>query len=204
MLLNSNQSKMEVRPFQERDIPQASRMTYDYWSGELPDNSRGIKQVIYEYMVSYYDRNRELSFCVTVAGELKGFLLAFQKSDNNQNRNWLLSELERFNPEERKLALEYDRYYQYNGTKTKEYLAESDAILGLFVSTQKGCGEQLLNRFFLQCKQKSIHNVYLWTDMSCNYNYYYRNNFEEVTHFTNKELFDGDSLETIIFKKQLN
>lgn len=194
---------MEVRQFEEKDIKEAGRLAYEYWSEELPDSEEQIKRIIYEYMVRYYDRNRELSFSVTVNGELNGFLLAFQQSDNNRNRKWLLSELEPFSPEKQKLALEYERYYQHNGAKTKEYLAENDALVGLFVSNRRGCGKLLLDTLFKRCKQRSIPLVYLWTDMSCNYNYYYRNNFEEVSHFISTELFDGELLETLIFRKQL-
>lgn len=59
----------------------------------------------------------------------------------------------------------------------------NDVIVGLFVSTRKGCGKRLLAELLYASEQKGIHHLYLWTDMSCNYNYYYRNNFEEVAHF---------------------
>lgn len=173
---------MEIRQFEDKDIKDAGRLAYEYWSGELPDSGTEIKEVIYEYMVRHYDRNRELSFSVTADGELRGFLLAFQQSDDNQSMEWLLSELERFSPEEQKLALEYHAYYAYNGEKTKEYLVGNEAIVGLYFSTQKGCGGMLLNQLLYICKQRGIPSIYLWTDMSCNYNYYYRNNFEEVVH----------------------
>lgn len=195
---------MEIRHFEDKDIREASRMVYEYWSDELPDNSREIKQVIYEYMVRYYDRNREMSYSAIVDGELMGFLLAFKKLDSNGNKGWLLSELENHSMEERALALEYEIYYGYNGKKTENCFVGNGVMIGLFVSVRKGCGEKLLASLYQKCKQKNISDVYLWTDMSCSYNYYYRNNFEEVDHFTTTDLFDGETLETIIFKKSVN
>lgn len=192
---------MEVRHFEDKDIKEAGRLAYEYWSGELPDNGEAIKRVIYEYMVRYYDRNRNFSFSITDDGELKGFILAFQKNDYTNCMDWLSSEMVKFSIPEQKLALDYDSYYQYNGTKTKEFIEINDMIVGLFVSNQRGYGKKLLTKLLDTCKQKNIQNLYLWTDMSCNYNYYYCNNFEEVTRFMTTHLFGGERLEMIIFKK---
>lgn len=192
---------MEVRHFEDKDIKEAGRLAYEYWSGELPDNGEAIKRVIYEYMVRYYDRNRTLSFSITDKGVLKGFILAFRKNDSATGSDWLSSELSKFSMPEQELALEYDDYYQYNGTKTKELIGMNDTVVGLFVSAQRGCGKKLLARLLDTCKLNSIQNLYLWTDMSCNYNYYYCNNFEEVTRFETTDLFGGERLEMIIFRK---
>lgn len=177
-------------------------MAYECWSNELPGQcSRQIKQIIYEYMVRYYDRNRGYSFSAVVGDQLKGFLLAFQQSDSNINRNWLLSRLRDYPADVQQLAFEYERYYEYNGKKAKECHAGNGMMIGLFISAQKGCGEKLLSALYQKCTQMGIRHVYLWTDMSCNYNYYYHHDFEELSQFTTTDLFDGEILKTIIFRK---
>lgn len=194
---------MEIRHFENKDVQEAGRLAYNYWSNEVTEGSERFKRAIYEYMARYYDRNRGLSFSITEGEELKGFLLAFHKSEGDEHWawDWLEGEMATFEPEEKALALEFKRYFNFNAGRMKEYLADDDVILGLFVSTIKGGGKLLFQRISERCRQMNVPNVFLWTDTTCNYNYYYHNNFKEVTRFDTNELFEEVALKTIIFKK---
>lgn len=193
---------MKIRQFEDRDLKEAEEIAYNYWSKEIPEENEKLKRMIYEYMVRYYDRNREFSFCIEDQ-DLKGFLLAFRKSDQNDHNAWLHENLRSFTTEEKALVMEYKAYFDYNGNKMKEHMHDNDIIIGLFISSEKGGGKILFQNLRKQCELQHIANVFLWTDTTCNYKYYYHNNFEEIARTNAIELFEDIDLETIIFKKQL-
>lgn len=196
---------MKIRQFKDTDLKEAGEMAYNYWSDEVPQGSDELKHIIYEYMVRYYDRNRALSYSIENENGLKGFLLTFRKSDLNRQTDWLQKKQEYLSQEEKALVIGYQSYLDYNGHKIKEYIHDNAIILGLFISTEKGGGKMLFQHLQEECKLQNIANAYLWTDTTCNFNYYYHNNFEEITRFDTNELFKDENfnLTTILFKKKL-
>ena len=53
---------MLIRKFQETDVHAAGQMAYDTWSYELDGVGNDLNRFIHEYMVRYYDTNRQYSF----------------------------------------------------------------------------------------------------------------------------------------------
>lgn len=78
---------------------------------------------------------------------------------------------------------------------------DDDIMLGLFISIQKGCGRMLLKKLVQDCKKKNIRNIYLWSDTTCDYDYYLKNNFElqnEINSILNKK-----EITVFIYKKSV-
>lgn len=102
---------------------------------------------------------------------------------------------------EQEIAFDLFNYLEVCGKELKNIINNDDIILGLFVSIQKGCGKQLLSKLVETCKQKNMKNIYLWTDTTCDYEYYRKNNFvlqKEIKSFVN-----GKSITTLIYKKSI-
>ena len=96
---------MLIRKFQETDVHAAGQMAYDTWSYELNGVGHDLNRFIHEYMVRYYDTNRQYSFSL-LDQSLNAFLLAGFKTDQAGCNKWFENTLSRFLPEEKEVALE--------------------------------------------------------------------------------------------------
>ncbi|WP_288637924.1 hypothetical protein [uncultured Oxalobacter sp.] len=194
---------MLIRKFQETDVHAAGQMAYDTWSYELNGVGHDLNRFIHEYMVRYYDTNRQYSFSL-VDQSLNAFLLAGFKTDQAGCNKWFENTLSRFLPEEKEVALEYRDYLSRNGSAVKKYMKDGDIMMNLFMSKGGGTGRRLLTSFEALCRKNAVENIFLWADVTCNYSYYEKNGFEILERFGNRTPVDIGCLDTYIFKKRLN
>lgn len=191
---------MHIRNFTDKDIFQASKLAKLTWGDFYTQESEELQNLIYNFMVEYYDLNRRYSFSI-LDNELKGFLLAFRKIDCYKMNDFeaLVKALE--NPVEQKIAFDLLNYLEVCGNELKNIINDDDIILGLFVSTQKGCGKQLLAKLVETCKENNKKNVYLWTDTTCDYEYYKKNGFVLLKEI--ESLVNGKQIKTLIYQKSI-
>ncbi|CAF1145129.1 unnamed protein product [Adineta steineri] len=83
----------------------------------------------------------------------------------------------------------------------EKYCENFDSELNLFVLSKElqgqGYGKQLMNNFIEFCKiQGKIHNIFLWTDISCNYGFYEHYGFRLYKQFYDDRLTDHDDKRT--------
>lgn len=100
---------------------------------------------------------------------------------------------------EAKTAIELADYLEACGKEVKEVMQDTDIMTGLFISCQKGGGKMLLSKLVETCKENNIKNIYLWTDTTCDYDYYSKNKFELVKEA--ETTVNNKVLKTIIYKK---
>ena len=192
---------MTIRPFTDDDIAAAAAMSFDAWSFEMPDERRDFKLFIYEYIIRFYDINRNYSFAYTDADGVQAVLLAGFKNDTNSHVGWFADKLHGCAPRERQIALQYKQYLEFNGQALKEHAAENDMLLNLFISRKPGCGGLLLEKLETCCQTDKIRHIYLWSDGTCNLHYYAKRGFARLKQFYNRILLT-EPLETIIYVKK--
>lgn len=191
---------MHIRTFENKDIIQASKLAKLTWGDFYTHESEELQNLIYSFMVEYYDLNRQYSFSI-LDNELKGFLLAFCKTDCYKPKDFNARVNNLKNTAEQKIAFDLFNYLEICGNEIKNIINNDDIILGLFVSIQKGCGQQLLAKLVETCKAKNIKNIYLWTDTTCDYEYYKKNNFVLLKEI--KSLVNGKLIKTLIYQKNI-
>lgn len=191
-----------IRNFENSDIVEACAVSHLTWGDFYTDESDELQNIIYEFMVEYYDLNREFSFSCIDDG-FKGFILAACKGDKNNSFETLSSRVQSLkNEKEQKTALELFEYLEACGRSVKSEMNADDVMLGLFVSLQRGCGRKLFEKLVETCRQRGMKNIYLWTDTTCDYTYYRKNNFVLVKDVLNK--VNGREIETLIYKKEVS
>lgn len=184
---------MKIRNFQDEDIKTAINLSHLVWGNFYESENSKIQNLIYEFTVKYYDLNRNFSYSISSYEDVKGFLLAAEKRDKNKSINILEEMIKSIDDEEQTKILSdmYD-FLQNCGYETKKLMNEDDIMLGLFVSTQKGGGKKLLSELVKDCRNRKFKNIYLWSDTTCDYDYYQKHNFETVkkieTVLNNKEI----------------
>lgn len=189
---------MEVRHFLDTDIEHASKIAYKVWGDLYTRESDELQNLIYEFMVHYYDLNRDFSFSI-FDEKLNGFLFAASKHDKNNSYEGYLENLKKLDEKEQKIGKDLLEYLNECGKAVKEQMNDDDIMLGLFISQEKGCGKALLTKLTDTCKEKNIKNIYLWTDTTCDHDYYDKNNFTLVNEV--ETLVNGQKIRTIIYKK---
>lgn len=191
---------MHIRTFADTDITQASKLAKLAWGDFYTQESEELQNLIYNFLVEYYDLNRKYSFSI-LDDELKGFLLAFTK--NNIYKPAKFKDKLKFlkSEAEQKIAIELFNYLETCGNELKNIVNYDDIILGLFISVKKGCGKQLLAKLVETCKEKNMKNIYLWTDTTCNYEYYKKNDFVLLKEI--ESIVNSKPIKTLIYKKSV-
>lgn len=191
-----------IRNFEDKDIEEASKIAHLTWGNFYMQESQELQNLIYEFMVQYYDLNRKFSFAAIDNG-FKGFLLAGCKVDKNNSYKDFIKQTQTLkNDTEREIALGLLDYLELCGSEVKKIMAEDDIMLCLFVSVQKGFGRELLAKLTETCIENGIKNIFLWSDTTCDYEYYSKNNFILVKEV--KNILNGKPVTTVIYKKELS
>ena len=66
---------------------------------------------------------------------------------------------------------------------TLSEMSHEDVKLSLFISLKKGYGQELLNTIVQEFRKHNFKKMYLWTDTSCNHDYYPNHGFTLATKY---------------------
>ena len=191
---------MIVRNFTDIDIESASKITNLVWGDLYANESKELQKVIYDFTLKYYYLNNRFSFALDDEG-LKGLIFASLKTDKNNSIENFKTEIQTLSDNDKITTLNLLDYVENTGREVKNAMGEDDLMMGLFISTQKGGGRMLLSKLVETAKENGIKNIYLWTDTTCDYDYYQKNKFtcfKEIESCVNNK-----KINTLIFKKEI-
>lgn len=192
---------MIVRNFKNSDIEEASQITHLVWGDLYAKESKKLQQIIYDFTLEYYYLNKNFSFALDENG-LCGLLFASLKTDKNLVTDEYKNKISTFNKKDRKTILNLFDYVENTGKEVKKVMNDDDLMMGLFISTQKGGGKMLLSKLKETAINNGIKNIYLWTDTTCDFDYYQKNNFTLVKEF--ECIVNNQKINTLIFNKPLS
>lgn len=78
---------------------------------------------------------------------------------------------------------------------------DDDLYLGLLASLKKGSGSKLITKIKEIAKNNNIKHLYLWTDETCNYQYYEKHKFIFVEEYDTN--LCGNNFKTFIYRVDL-
>lgn len=191
---------MIVRKFLTDDIKEASKISHLVWGDLYKCENFDLQKFIYDFTIEYYYLNKDFSFALDEKG-LCGLLFASLKTDKNTVLNDYKNKLQSLNHNDKQKALNLIEYVENTGKEVKKVMSDNDFMLGLFISTQKGGGKMLLSQLYKTAITKGIKNIYLWTDTTCDFDYYQKNNFTLVKQFDCT--VNNQNINTLIFKKEI-
>lgn len=188
-----------IRKYENKDFKKIEEITRKCWSDEV-EMSLELKQFIYNFLVKYYLYNNE--YCLVNEDEkINAFLLANLKSEKNNSLEIFKKDVKNLSSNDQINAKIYLDYIEYNHQKVLKYMHNNDLYLGLLASVKKGTGSKLINKIKEIAIKNKIKNLYLWTDETCNYEYYEKHNFTFVEEY---EIFLYDTkIKTLIYKVSL-
>ena len=158
-----------------------------------------------EYIIRYGWYGAPYAFKITDKGKMTGCILAGNiKQDNGYNK-WIDGLMPTFNDKEREAALALHDYFGKISPKVYHHMqADKDLYLSFFLSSVQGCGKQLLAEVVALAKRDGYEKLYLWTDSSCNHDYYAHHGFEKVAEFKSDEWkTNSNDYLTYIYRRSL-
>lgn len=191
---------MEIHRFTEAHLEQAAEIAAGHWGKETPSVAAQDHPLLFNYLVRYYFHPESaFSLAAVENGVLCGFLLAHLKSaGTNRAGEWLEP---RLTPENRPAFERYCAYIDGNCAREMRAAGDREIILSLFASRRKGCGGLLMREFETACRASGVPSMVLWTDETCDFDWYSRNGFEEAARAPTFPALDGRQLTTYIFRK---
>lgn len=189
-----------LRDFESGDLDRAGEIACSLWRGEAGFVPDAMQQKLYGYLVRYYHTPESPFSCaVTFKGKLCAFLLAAAEKHSAESADsWLHEQL---SPGESEIFERYKAYLDGNKYAEEKLLQKNEVLLLLFCSIQKGCGALLMEEFLGRCRKNGISSMLLWTDDTCDFQWYQRNGFTEVARFPANPTLPGQQLTTFIFRK---
>ncbi len=196
---------LTISAFGEGDLAEAGAIACRQWQGEIPALPDALAVRLYDYLVRYYHhRESPFNFAARDAsGKLAGFLLASPPVPDAGRgaETWIAARLQR--EEERAFHRDYFRYLEHNRlAELQDARPAGELILLLFFSIRKGTGRALLAELERRSRESGIVSWLLWTDETCDFDYYDRHGFTEVRRFPGAELA-GKRFLTYLFRKEL-
>lgn len=182
--------------FDDTNISKILDVVAPDWSP--PDADMEFKRFYAEYTVrhniwdakySMQATDNQGNFLAACFAGLKDAHQGLEKADK-----WILGQTEggKTLTEEKKIAFSFSKQYlSMMDNKTSAMMNDDDIKLILFVSSQKGAGYPLLEKFKSELKSYGYKNIYLWTDEDCNWDWYNRRGFELLE----KEIYEPFSRE---------
>lgn len=191
-----------LRDFSEDDLSGAGEIACRLWQGEADFIPGSMQPKLYEYLVRYYYvPDSPLSCAVTFKGELCAFLLgAAAKHSSREADLWISGKL---SAGEEKIFEIYKAYIDGNKYAEEELLQKNEALLLLFCSIKKGCGKLLFEEFRRRCRNCGISSMLLWSDNTCDLQWYQRCGFTEAAQFPANPSLPGRQLTTYLFRRNI-
>lgn len=94
--------------------------------------------------------------------------------------------------------MNYYNYLDHNHELVSNHMKEKDIYVSLLASNKLGYGKELLLELEKIVKKDNAH-IFLWTDETCSFEYYQKNNFIMVEEYVIN--FQSKRIKTYIYKK---
>jgi len=194
----------KLMTFNENNLPLVIDVVEPLWSPPVGDAA--FKRFNVEFIVrnSISENDYHFELVDSLSGNLLAAAFFTRKGDACKVEEWYEKECQRF-PEELKVATNMSRtYLRQMDERTLSLMQEDDIKLSLFISRKPGAGVQLLNQLCQKLKEEGWKNLFLWTDVDCNWEWYEKHGFTLVEEGSYEPFSDeNEDYKTYIFKKKL-
>ena len=192
-----------IQAFEMKNIPLLVDVVRPLWAPHVGDEAFMrfnveyiIRNNLFENDLRYELNDEQGEFCASAFFARKGDTCAVQ--------NWFESESKAFSSDLLKASEMSRTYLELMDKKTFALMNDDDIKLSLYISRKKGCGSLLLNQILPNFKERGFKNLYLWTDVECNWQWYTEHGYELICEESYEPFSDKDyDYKTFIFKKAL-
>lgn len=174
---------MKIERFKEEDIVEAKKLAKQAWYWFYEGFTDDYVQQIAECILRHNFTDEDLSFKIFDDEGMKGLIFGTRKRKTVDLSNWVNAQCKMMSPQKKELLIRLNDYMDEADQNTLAIMADDDVKLSLFISIKKGCGKELLNAATKEFHKHKFKRIFLWTDTSCDYNYYPTHGFTLATEY---------------------
>ena len=195
---------MTIKLFTQDGIDLVAKMAAGVWGKEQGAHDAEVASLFCQHLTRYSLYSADLAFQAEDEDGLQSIAFAWLPGDTNDAASWLRSQLPNLEEEEQKTLLTNERYLTRTDAELQSKMVPNSAKLSFFISRKPGYGTPVLNALIERLRERGIEWLYLWTDCTCNWEYYPKHGFEQIGEGTVPE-FSTDDEEYVykMFRKKI-
>ena len=139
-----------------------------------------VARIFCQYLTRYYLYSAALALQAEDEDGMQAIAFAWLPGETNSAATWLRNQLPALTDDEQQKLLTNERYLMRTDEELLSKMLPNSAKLSFFISKKKGYGTPVLNALIERLRKRGIEWLYLWTDSSCNWQYYPKHGFEFV------------------------
>ncbi len=171
---------MEIEHFTIDNIDEVAAMAAEIWGKEQGANDPEVARIFCGHLARYSTYTTEFSLQATDEDGLQAIAFAWLPDDTNDADVWLHNQLPSMPEEARKTLLTNERYLKRTDEELLAMMLPNSAKLSFFISRKPGYGTPVLEALIELLGKRGIEWLYLWTDCTCNWQYYTKHGYEQI------------------------
>ena len=169
---------MQIEPFSPDNLDFVEEMVTSVWGS--PDNRPEFDHAFCGHLARYNYIDPELSFQMVDEDGLQGVCWAHAPGKTNDADAWLERAAKGLTGKERAETYAHADYLKSIDTAVCRMMGPKDVKISFLITQKRGYGTLLLKHVVKILSERGFQNVYLWTDSSCNWQFYPKHGFELV------------------------
>ena len=193
---------MKIEPFCPDNFDVVEKMVTAVWGS--PDNRPEFDHAFCGHLARYGYYDPELSFQIVDENGVEGVCWVHVPGKANDSDAWLEKAVEGLTDQEREEAYAHVDYLKSIDAAVFKMLEPEDVKLSFLIARKKGYGSALLEYTMDILSERGFRNLYLWTDSSCNWQFYPKHGFELVLEEKSERYSTPEEpFAVMVFRKRL-
>ena len=195
---------MAIKQFTLEGIDLVAKMAAGVWGKEQGAHSSEVARIFCQHLTRYSLYSADLAFQAEDEEGLQAIAFAWLPGDTNDAASWLRSQLPNMTNEEQQTLLTNERYLTRTDAELQSKMLPNSAKLSFFISQKPGYGTPVLNALIELLRQRGVEWLYLWTDCTCNWQYYVNHGYEKICEGVAPEFStDKEDYTYYMFRKRI-
>lgn len=171
---------MVIKQFTLEGIDLVAKMAAGVWGKEQGAHSSEVARIFCQHLTRYSLYSADLAFQAEDEEGLQAIAFAWLPGDTNDAALWLRSQFPNRRKEEQQTLLTNECYLTRTDAELQSKMVPNSAKLSFFISQKPGYGTPVLNALIERLRERGIEWLYLWTDCTCNWQYYPKHGYELI------------------------
>jgi GNAT superfamily N-acetyltransferase len=195
---------MEIKQFTPDRIDSVAAMAAKVWGKEQGAHSSEAARLFCQHLTRYSLYSTDLAFQAEDEEGMQAIAFAWLPGDTNDAASWLRSQLPNMTDKGKQTLLTNERYLTRTDAELQPKMLPNSAKLSFFISQKPGYGTPVLNALIERLRERGIEWLYLWTDCTCNWEYYPKHGYELIGEGTVPEFSTDAEVYTYrMFRKKI-
>lgn len=171
---------MVIKQFTQDRIGHVAKMAARVWGKEQGAHSSEVARIFCQHLTRYSLYSVDLAFQAEDEDGLQAIAFAWLPGDTNDAALWLRSQFPNMTKEGQQTLLTNECYLTRTDAELQSKMVPNSAKLSFFISQKPGYGTPVLNVLIERLRVRGIEWLYLWTDCTCNWQYYPKHGYELI------------------------